>query len=291
MHEQRTQALLHGPLGCALLLDMATNPSIPIETFASPGVSFWLAGQAVDWWDPHRDGFRVEWALTDGGQQRDIAQAIARHPAFAWWWEPMDTEAQVWLSPRVLRGNANADHNPTYEPLDPFRPEHWIDEEYQPGTGTLRGGTTAEATAYALTAADFISAFPLAGWRVRPMREAQVWEVHHPRDWHALCTAYPKIAQDGRLTPEWSAVAREWDGVHLSLGGVLSCERARYEDAHGWSMMEGWHVEGTKWVGNIPMEGHRLPDFQRSAHRQNLQRYPYRAPGSGTRGTGVHTPP
>ena len=274
-YERRGEALLRGPLGCALLLDVATNLGYPFDFFADPAVSFWLAGTAADWCDPWGNAYQLDWALQDGAGCSDLALAIGQDPAFAWWWDPLDLETQVWVSGRMLRGNASADHNQSDEPLVPFLSEDWRGDKRYQVTSELRDGKTALGTACALNAADYNVCFPLSAWRVRFLREVRVWEVHAPEDWHALCVAYPRTREDGRLAPDWEAAAREWDGVHISLGGVLSSERVRNEDGHGWSMMEEWNVERTRWIADVPVEGERIPDFQRSAHFQELARYGY----------------
>ena len=97
-YERRGEALLRGPLGCALLLDVATNLGYPFDFFADPAVSFWLAGTAADWCDPWGNAYQLDWALQDGAGCSDLALAIGQDPAFAWWWDPLDLETQVWVS-------------------------------------------------------------------------------------------------------------------------------------------------------------------------------------------------
>ena len=70
-------------------------------------------------------------------------------------------------------------------------------------------------------------------------------------------------------------MAYSWDGVHLTLGGMLSCEPARYERDGDWSMLQYWHAEQTYWPGKIPIAAVRLPDARRSDHWQQFARYPY----------------
>ena len=52
-------------------------------------------------------------------------------------------------------------------------------------------------------------------------------------DWHQLCVRYPAKRRDGGLTVNWGSAARDWDGVHLSLGGLLSGEQARLRISSG----------------------------------------------------------
>ena len=290
-HETRALALLNSPVGCALILDVFQNRHLPLEHFAEPKVSFWLAASAMDFMDPYADGnggMNQRMALRDARDHEDLALSIVSHPAFAWWWEPVDLANQVWSSPRMPGGNLNADHNPSRGPLRLFDADSWRkpggpwderDLDPLPASGqqtsTLRGGTTSEVTAFAITSGDHISAFPLAVWRVEFGQGVRLREINHPTDWHELCLEFPRVAPDGRMVPNWVRVADSWDGVHLTLGGMLSCEQARYERDGDWSMLQYWHPEQTHWLGKLPISAARLPDARRSDHWQQLTRYPY----------------
>ena len=65
---------------------------------------------------------------------------------------------------------------------------------------------------------------------------------------------------DRWLTPNWSAVAVDWDGVHLTLGGLLTAEKARVADVAGWSMLRFWDMEQTMWLRWAFADVERLPD-------------------------------
>ena len=291
-HETRAQALLNSPVGCCLILDVFENRHLPLEYFAQPKVSFWLVASAMDFMDPYADGYggmHQRMALKDARAHEDLALGMVSHPAFAWWWEPVDLANQVWASPRMPGGgNLKADCNPSRDPLKLFDAGSWrkpgsplVERGLDPvptswqHTSTLRGGTTSEVTAFALTAADHISAFPLAVWKVDFEQDVRVREINNPIDWHELCLEFPRIAPDGRLVPDWLRAADEWDGVHLTLGGMLSCEQARYERDGEWSMLQYWHTERTHWLGRMSVTATRLPDARRSDHWQRLKRYPY----------------
>ncbi|MYC35470.1 MAG: hypothetical protein F4X66_00915 [Chloroflexi bacterium] len=70
-------------------------------------------------------------------------------------------------------------------------------------TSTLRSGTTPEVTAFAITSADHISAFPLAMWKVEFQQDVRVREINHPANWHEICLEFPRMDPDGRLGPDW----------------------------------------------------------------------------------------
>lgn len=99
---------------------------------------------------------------------------------------------------------------------------------------------------------------PSSRWRLPVHPETRVWEVDHPADWARLVESYPKAAvvphpswelpgpnrhlgdvagllgvpaqraartSVGRqLVPDWEAVAKDYDGVHLSWAGSITTE-------------------------------------------------------------------
>lgn len=286
-NEEKAQALLGSPAGCSFILDMSENLHLGIERIAEPNVSFWLASSAIDWCDVYAEESlqeRLDLTLDGAKGFMDLALEIVSNPLFAWWYEPLDLDNQIWTSPQMPHATNS---NPS-EP-NPLIPQSWRkpdppDEEGDPvpntsaqGTSTLRGGATSEVTAYAIYAADHICAFPLAAWQVRFEQDVQVYEINHPADWHALCLEFPHRAPDGRLAPNWQEVSHQWDGIHITLGGALSCEQVRYETDDEWSMTQFWHTEKTRWLNPLAITGERIPDFQREPHdlQRQLRRFPY----------------
>ena len=285
-NEEKAQAMLGSPAGCAFLLDVSANLQLPLERFAEPRVSFWLAAMAIGFVDVHRDAGWQKIALREARAFEDLARQVVSHPAFDWWWEPVDLACQVWSSPQYPGGSGSDPPEPY-----PFAPERWraprangqdnrVLSVLNPDTrgqitSTLRAGSTSELTAFAVGAADHVCTFPLAAWRVRVEQDARVREISHPADWHALCLDFPHRASDGRLVPNWREVSGVWDGVHLTLGGMLSCEQTSYEQDGEWSMMQFWHSEQTWWLNRLAASGERMPDLTRDHNRQSMNSYPY----------------
>src|SRR5690606_33785827 len=123
---------------------------------------------------------------------------------------------------------------------------------------------------------------PVQQYRLPVAPSARVFEVDGPAAWHRVCAAYPATRKarapaptgtpgwapyhgagsadgDDRLVPDWSAVARDWDGVHMSLGGVLAAEQVRVESPAGWTEHWGWHNEQTLWLRWCFTAVERLP--------------------------------
>ena len=60
--------------------------------------------------------------------------------------------------------------------------------------------------------------------------------------------------------PDWGAAAEDWDGVHVSLGGLLTTEQVRYESTGGVSMLLFTASELIYWLRGFPSAAERLPD-------------------------------
>ena len=281
-NEEKAQALLGSPAGSALVLEVSANlADHPLEHFADPKVSFWLAAMAIDFCDVHSDAGLQDLALREARGYDDLALRIVGNPTFAWWYEPFDPENQTWSSPQMTNP---ADRGPLkfFDPGSWRKPaplradEDWpIPDTFPQITSTLRGNSTSEWTAFVNYTCDHICAFPLAAWQVRFGQSVRVREINHPADWHDLCLEFPHRAPDGGLIPNWSEVADAWDGVHITLGGVLSCDQARYERDGEWSMMKFWHAEQTCWMDRLEITGERMPDILESHNQQKLKRFPY----------------
>lgn len=113
---------------------------------------------------------------------------------------------------------------------------------------------------------------------------ARISEVHTPEDWADLCRRYPldvtaqrrqvwfeTTGRRGRwVIPDWSRVAEEFDGVHISLAGYLRTAGAVVDvgdasfvedspsrptagdtDARTASLMAGWNPDTTYWLGDV----------------------------------------
>ena len=136
----------------------------------------------------------------------------------------------------------------------------------QKPVGGLFTSTGAEATSSALALltdgyGDYQLEPPLIRYCLRASSAARVFEVDGPQVWHRLCAAYPAPGEDGRLVPDWAAVAREWDAVHLTLGGLLTAEQVRVDGPAGWVEHWGWDAEQTVWLRWRFDAVERLPDL------------------------------
>lgn len=90
---------------------------------------------------------------------------------------------------------------------------------------------------------------------------ARVFEVHSPEDWVRLVELYPRGSSrlltydwavgdpESLVVPEWPSIARDWDAVHVSVGGYLSSAYTTLPLADGrWTVLAGWHPDATVWL-------------------------------------------
>ena len=103
---------------------------------------------------------------------------------------------------------------------------------------------------------------PLHVYQLTVAPRARIAEIHSPQDWSLLCREYPgtvpgyvfttdarhRRAEDSRLDPEWSSVAREFDGVHVSIGGLVTAEDVPYTEGGVTTELRGWNMESTCWL-------------------------------------------
>ncbi|MGH7640408.1 MAG: hypothetical protein ACREN7_04210 [Candidatus Dormibacteria bacterium] len=127
---------------------------------------------------------------------------------------------------------------------------------------------------------------PISRWRLPVASGVKVWNIDHPADWVRLVETFPKPAareHDGwelpgpnqsrsdvarlasvpgqhalrtavgdHVVPDWTAVARDYDGVHLSWAGFLTAEGYVSElPSAGVTMLRYWSSERTLWLRDV----------------------------------------
>jgi hypothetical protein len=187
---------------------------------------------------------------------RRKAHQLLAMPSAASWYRDLDRADQVWISPGEYPPPGPGDFHPD---LRPFRAEPkplrslW--------TSSTIGHYPSGWIPYLLTGEDGRSP-PYQPWRLTVTRTARVYEICGPLDWHALCTAYPAYQHNRLLEPDWHAVARDWDGVHLTVGGLLAAEGVPFGGPGHWSKLSGWNSESTVWLRWAFDGAERLPPWR-----------------------------
>ena len=267
----RTDDLLNSVVGSAFVVALEESGLTP-DDVSDPETCLRMAAVCVDFVFRYNANYDLVapgvLALAKG--KVDQARALIDHPNTSWWFQDVDLHRQAWLSilgnpEKFIYGTA-PDTMAWRQPEKPSR--GWELYAQKPrgnqNTSTLRGPhLTSKLMAYYERTGDHYCQFPLAWWSVDFLDEVRVFEIHGPSDWHDLCLRYPaRGREDDRLVPDWGAVSEDWDGVHLSLGGLLTSEQHRYESAAGWTMLDSWHSEQTYWLRGMKTETKRLRDFE-----------------------------
>lgn len=110
---------------------------------------------------------------------------------------------------------------------------------------------------------------PYHPWRLQVPSSARIYEIHEPQSWYTLCLMYPhsssppypfRTTSKFLIEPDWQAVAHDWDGIHLSSGGLLTTERVVWCQPKSQTHLFGWQIESTAWLRWVFDLVERLPD-------------------------------
>lgn len=186
-------------------------------------------------------------------QLREWAEWLPKRAHF--WWDDLDRSRQCWWGPRPkppTRSNLRVD-------LMPFGPEvpkpkraFW--------TSTLNlsaGSPWIDSAVFSAST----SSEPHSLWKLTASDSARVFEVHSPAAWAELARTFAgkwaayrwsgnarRSDADIRLDPDWTMVATAWDGVHVSVAGLLTAEDLPFRVDGDTSELRGWNVESTAWL-------------------------------------------
>ncbi len=187
--------------------------------------------------------------MTRAAQLRSLGGWLAqRMPR---WWDDLDRARQVWVGRSAgapVEGQFTVD-------LSPFG-----DETPKPRQAFWTCTQTSTVSPW-LDSPEKLSRGPETMWRITVLQAARVVEIHSPAAWSALVRSYPRAEagytftgepyrpeSSARVDPDWSKIAHDWDGVHLSIGGWLTAEDVSYESAGAISELRGWNMESTVWL-------------------------------------------
>lgn len=219
---------------------------------------------------------------------RPVAEVVAAHPDTAWWTRPCPVR-QWSLHPwgRPVAGDGPGVVLPQEVETfmakaedDELRFRAWREAGEGPVGGIwwtqppMRFTRAQIPEAFDLIedsdAPEEVSAYPVRG-------HGRVLEICGPEDWVALCREHPfevtesRRADWGAVTgrqgrwflPDWRSVARDWDGVHLTVAGYLSTATralmlddpptgALTDDGGGRAcLMAGFDPDATLWLTDV----------------------------------------
>lgn len=129
---------------------------------------------------------------------------------------------------------------------------------------------------------------PISRWQVPVRSEARVYEIHRPSDWANLVAQYPSATRrphggpelpgpnqdtqvaaevqrstrgvaarvgDEVVMPDWTRVAGDYDGIHLSWAGMATCEGRVIDVADLGpgivTMIRYWGSERSMWLNDV----------------------------------------
>lgn len=84
-------------------------------------------------------------------------------------------------------------------------------------------------------------------WRVEPRTGVTVVEVSSARDWVDLVTRHP-VRAHGMLYPDWHALARDVDGVHMTVRAIAATQGLGFRSGPDVVAPPYWDVESTLWL-------------------------------------------
>jgi hypothetical protein len=284
---ERLDEFSQTPVAAALFVRAAQNGLDP-DDLANPQTVSVLASRAICELNPWAgDGgpaaARRE-AVQAARSQRGLIADVLADERNAWWGAPLHREGQL-----LLTGRKSARVDPMRIAV-PFGPvAGWETYAQKPGSAVItstelpvpddapiRSGAHAELCC---GCGDWDVRYPVELHRLHAAPDARVYEVHSAADWHALAEGYGDPAtQEGSdhnlfesaglvngLAPTWSAVAADYDGVHLSFAGLLTALYVPIGSPGigptgiGTTTLWAWAWECTFWVRSVFTGSDLLP--------------------------------
>lgn len=258
---ERVEAMLTSPLGVLAAITAADrlshDPRVPLRPAL---LEEWVVECCADL-NPHRPehGEIVKELTGAAAELRPTVEWLLNTESTATWFAPLERGAQIWVSPDRTPPDASR-----------FGPDAWRHGGGRPpgrigGPWTATAGDEANEPAWLRVHARRLKAEgrPAAGtlWHLVVADEARVFEVDGPLAWRWLCRRYPASAGRGEVLPEWDAVAADWDGIHVSIGGLVTAHGVAVGSASSWSTVRDWDAEGTLWLRWAFTSAVELPVF------------------------------
>lgn len=258
-----------------------TDQWLALRPFArsTESARYWMKPELADQWMAARSFAR---------ELMPIARALAGAPGNAWWFEPMGTQTQHYLEPteggkmvppeygyqvvelaRWRESVRQAEVNPLREGERRLVicEGNWVSTPVRYlGLTTTRllgdgYGVSAGCPRGMLVDAESV-AEDARLWPVCPRDGARIYEIAERKDWAALVTRYPLDVTTSRdyewstatgltsrwLIPDWEAVARDFDAVHLQAAAYLSGAGTVLDIPGGRTIMAGFDPDSTFWL-------------------------------------------
>lgn len=265
---------MRAPLAAAFFVLAARN-DLNADQLADPATSCTLASAALRELNPWSGGRRPAAVRADvleaARPLRSRVAAVLADERNAWWDAPLRRDDQL-----LLVGREDRQPDPAEVPAPTGAISSWEIYAQKPLHGLVTSTELAvpadepiRSSAHAELAcgsSDWNAAYPVDQQRLRVAEHARIAEVHSAADWHALSTRYGdpathhgsdtnlrEVAEiDNGLAPTWSALAVDYDGVHLSFAGLLSALYVPVSSPQiGTTTLWAWDWECTHWIRSV----------------------------------------
>lgn len=271
-------ALLGAPVGGALFV-AAAQQHLGVEDLVDPATvstsAAIVAGGVLNPWSGKLPRLR-RWVLDEVAPLRPLVTAVVTDPRTRWW-APLDRDAQLALTEpgvdiavtelvgRVERWEVHAQRRATGS----------LETSTELPAGQRRGVRAGLHAQLAAGGADWNPRYPLHPTRLHVAPDARVYEITSPRDWHRPARSHGDPATytgtdasllsvagvEHGIAPTWSAVAADWDAVHLTFGGILTSLYVPVTT--GGTTTTLWSLDSgrTLWLREVFTAREDLPDL------------------------------
>ena len=278
--------------GEQLLRILAGIPERPVFTASELHRSLAGVVRRATYWQPPDEAAQLLAEPEPCGALLPVAAAVVRSPAAAWWFEPaapvthyvqwVQTSTVPGTTPPALDGSGQALARwragvVSQEANTPF-PEGWTGRWWSsPSLSRLVSTTPAvpgQGPAGLELVEDPLDWTYARSYPLRAAPDARMFEIRGPGDWQELAVRYPLDVTRSRgsswntavpqarcwVMPDWSAVAEDYDGVHLTVAGYLSTAgvpvaAGAVPDAGtgeaALAMLAGWAPWETWWLNDV----------------------------------------
>ena len=308
--EEKVEDLLRSPLGCAFLA-IISESDFPTSDAAAPEVSLQVAAKAVRAVHTYETRGLNAGNYLRSNNLRDLAIAMLDHQQSDWWFAALDRQKQAWIRfPKRNRALSPREFVPVSTDGRTSTASRRMGKPLGCGiyTSTLTQNVSSwqaslDNECHTQRDADFGKP-PYSQWRLSAESSSRIYEINSPSDWHALTLKYrakgllrrnesiskvsrtypltlstnnaPKDPSIDRrrqtfCTPDWVSVAKDFDAVHLTFGGLLTSQGVRMSSDGGWSLLRFWDTEQTIWLDWTFESCKQLPDYVPQEALLNLQ--------------------
>ncbi|NAZ75483.1 hypothetical protein GTQ99_08615 [Kineococcus sp. T13] len=267
--QHRLEDFLRAPVAAAFFV-LASRNDLSVDDLADPATACTAASTALrelNPWSGTAPAARTA-AVAAARSLRPLIRSVLSDERNSWWQAPLRHDAQL-----LLTGQEDQQPTPDAVPVPTGAIAAWESYAQKPLQSLITStelsvpaGEPIRCSAHAELAcgsSDWNAVYPVRQQRLHVAEGARVAEVHSAADWHELVVRYGDPAThpgsdgslarsadlDNGLAPTWSAVAEDYDGVHLSFAGLLSALHVPTTSTGvGTTTLWAWEWERTHWI-------------------------------------------